>query len=377
MEVYLDWVWYCWSVAQDAWRYVIVMIAVHFAWTFTRRVRRRVKAQEKLRAGQESKLAMMEMNNNNNYYVNNKYPRHVMMCHKSTQWEEEPQPQTQTSVTNKSSFSSLLADKDKARNREPLEGQRVQLRRGGNAEEGLTALKIKQLMTNSSTSTTTNGTRSSDKRIKAQLGSIKQALNGHVNDLKMRFEDHHADVKELRHFQKAVDSVTVMKRFTDRISSEEMQINGKEDKSNSVKDHEDHVEEEVEEDLEEEKITSEDESTDNDTTVILRRKRNESLSNGLQKYKLLNEFGGSVHSLEDILNQQRFSRSLSQYSVSDLCWDESPAQINRDCERFDELFCRSTEDLRNQQQKQARNGGASDTTSPLSKFGSMVDVVNV
>lgn len=91
----------------------------------------------------------------------------------------------------------------------------------------------------------------------------------------------------------------------------------------------------------------------------------------------MNEFGGSVHSLEDILNQQRFSRSLSQYSVSDLCWDESPAQINRDCERFDELFCRSTEDLRNQQQKQARNGGASDTTSPLSKFGSMVDVVNV
>lgn len=319
-----------------------------------------MKAQEKLGAGQQ----FVEMNNNNSNYVNNTHAgRDVLMCHKSTQWEESPRQ----SVSTKTIAPTKRADIDKKAAIGGIgrddEGRRV-LRRG-NAEEGLTALKIKQLMT----TTNSSAPRSSDKRISAQRSSLK-TLHGHVSDLKMRFEDGGGgDVKELKQFRRAVDNVSLISRFAmGRKSGAEVEVNATDDLD------------EDQESVTLENIDTSDESADYDSIVVLRRKKRVSQSGsvegGLHKYKLLSEFGGSVHSLEDILNQQRFSRSLSQYSVSDLCWNESPAQINRDCERFDELFCRSTGDLRNSSSPAAKNGNAANS-SPRSTFGSMVDVVNV
>lgn len=363
-----------------------------------------MKAQEKLRAGQEFAV---EMNNNNNYvthqYQHQQRSRNaVLMCHKGTQWEE--QKEASTAVTK---FGSTTHDRQgnaaaplrrtSANEREPvitkavpIEGQqksRVVLRRG-NADEGLTALKIKQLMTTSP--------RSTDKRnINPQLLGAGKTLNGHVNDLKMRFEDGR-EMRELKTFQKAVDNVTVVNRFAlPRKTSEDHHKSNDCDKDKEDTPEQEDIEIIPDSDPEiindspelssssaEDSVTSTEE--DLSTTIVLRRKRTinkslERLNVDHRKYHLLPDFGGSVHSLEDILNQQRFSRSLSQYSVSDLCWNESPAEINRDCQRFDELFCRSTEELR--PLSHSLNGGDDHTdnnnSSPISKFGSMVDVVNV
>lgn len=346
MAIDIDWL-QCVTIAQYASRYVIVLVAVQFLWSFWRRVRRRVKAREKQRVGQE----FLELNNNNSSVTGHEYRLthgRPLMCHKSTQWQEQPGQVTKLAVNY---------DKVSSANRKQIEGQQphVLLTRSRNAEEGLTAHKIKQLMT---ITTASFKAQRADKRIGAQLGSVK-TLNGHVNDLKMRFED--GDVKELKPFQNAVDNVAALNRVALFWGSEEVKGN---------------TELQNEEDAINVEVTASDESAEEDSgleqTIIMRQKNYEpqqGLSNRLESYKLLNEFGGSVHSLEDILNQQRFSRSLSQYSVSDLCRGESPAQINKDCDKFDELFSRSTDDLRN------LNG--SYNSKFVSKSGSMVNVVNV
>lgn len=357
-----------------------------------------MKAQEKLRAGLEFAV---EMNNNNNY-VNHQYPHQqrsrnaVLMCHKGTQWEEQKEAVSKLASAEHDHRVTAAAPirRTSANEREPvitktvpIEGQqksRVVLRRG-NADEGLTALKIKQLMTTSP--------RSTDKRsVNPQLLGAGKTLNGHVNDLKMRFEDG-GEMKELKAFQKAVDNVTVVNRFAlpRKTSEDHHKINGS-DKEDTREQEDIEIipdsDPEIINDSPESSSSAEDSvtSTEEDlsTTVVLRRKRTtntslERLNVDHRKYHLLPDFGGSVHSLEDILNQQRFSRSLSQYSVSDLCWNESPAEINRDCQRFDELFCRSTEELR--PLSHSLNGSDDRTdnnnSSSISKFGSMVDVVNV
>lgn len=374
-----------------------------------------MKAQEeKWRAGQEFST---EMNNNNSYVTGNglqPWPRNVrLMCHnKSTQWEEQP-----------STVSIRQSVKREPIKAATIKGQQLKSRvvlRRGNAEEGLTAIKIKQLMTtttkaNSPSARSTTG----DKRINPQLlGTTgKTLINGHVNDLKMRFED--GEMREMKPFQKAVDNVTAINRFalSKKVTTDTCPVDGNDDNNgsdNTSEDHEqdkDRVEEpttvlipklEINESSEEE-ITSSSNSSGNSSsnstedlsaTVVLRRNKRtinrslERLTGDMPKYNILAEYGGSVHSLEDILNQQRFSRSLSQYSVSDLCWNESPAQISRDCQRFDELFCRSTEDLQRLSHRSHQNNGSdnnnndnnnstTDHSSPISKFGSMVDVVNL
>lgn len=339
MELDMDRVWYWWSVAQRIWDYAIVIIAINFVWTFTRRVQRRsAKAQEKLRAGQAQ---VVEMNNNTTTFVNSHQTQMplrrgtgVSVCHKGTQWEEQPRRMVNGKVS-----------------------------RGGaeEKEERLTgtALKIKQLMTN------TSATRSSDKR----SHPVKTG-NGHVSDLKMRFEDR--DAGELKHFQKAVDSVKVMNRFASPKRSLDHRVQG-----NGIDEDYQVLQKAPRVDANEAAVASDDENNDcsesemqcsgseaeeESPVVVLRRNKRIISKSGsmerlnpnlMNKCELMKEFGGSVHSLEDILKQQRFSRSLSQYSVSELCCSESPAEISRNCDRFDELFCRSTEDLASRQQREA------------------------
>lgn len=349
--------------------------------------------EKKQNAGQE-----FEMNNNCYSSTHLPHPPRVIMCHRSTQWAE-------------SDCRVAVANYKSATTKEPPPPQLLMTKRGSNAEEGLTALKIKQLSNSQQ--------RSSDKRIIPQVislvgygggGAGKAAQNGHVNDLKMRFEDGGGDVREQKNFQKAVDSVTMINRLVgNKLAVDEEVQNGKTKENNNanstrhpeVKQHEiqtsrdkDKLEDQqlnriistLSPDQDDQDDDEEEEENETEFVVLRRTKRtadkegsrlSERLSNGLQKYKLLNEFGGSVHSLEDILNQQRFSRSLSQYSVSDLFRNESPAQISRDCERFDELFCRSTGDLRVVAARNGRNDDEYDDDCPMSKFGSMVDVVNV
>lgn len=414
-------------MAKDRWRLVVLLMAIYSAWTFTKRVKRRwvQQKEEKLRQhhrlllpngeeakeGQEITTGLKEMNNNSHYYNtsldnNNKHvqqwarwsPRDdVVMCDKSTQWEDQSDD---VSVNANPERRSQLTDSGCGQGKpmvtttttkRPSEGPQIRGTVGGAVtEEGFTARKIKQLMgTTSSTSSNHPAVGSNvrstggDKRIAAQLGGLKTTLNGgHVNDLKMRFEDRHGETngnarkEDQKYFQRAVDNVTVMKRFTSKMQE---------------KNRVDEVHREKKEKLAEDHLVingdppemAEDQLLDLSPTVVLRRKmivdRNGSLerlsdSERRRKAEFAPEFGGSVHSLEDILNQQRFSRSLSQYSVSDLFRNESPAEISRNCERFDELFSctRSTEDL-----TITANGRHRDDHHLLSKFGSMVDVVNV
>lgn len=307
-----------------------------------------MKAQEKLELAASTGQEM-----NNNTITGKERPVVRVMCHKSTQWEAQSDHSASRHQKGGPAIRYGLKQSPSlsAQNKEPILAK-VLVKRGS-ADEGLTALKIKQLMANTST-------RAIDKRIHAQ--PALKSLNGHVNDLKMRFED---GEKELKPFQRAVDNVTMMNRFASSVQQSPVLTNGPEQKQQQQQVQEEQCpNESTEDDLEE-------------TVVVLRRRkpRTEDRRRNGDRFALLDGFGGSVHSLEDILNQQRFSRSLSQYSVSDLCWNESPAEINRNCERFDELFSqqhRSMEDLRRLTDWKSEDSN----NCELSKFVSM-DVVNL
>lgn len=361
----MDWAWWYLDVVRDSFRYALVFIAVQCVWMFTGRVKLRRRRQKLVKAQEKLELATRgqgctEMNNNtittSTTTAAGKELR--VMCHKSTQWEAQADNSAQRQQRGGPTirYGGLKQSPLSAQNKEPIISK-VLVKRGS-ADEGLTAQKIKQLMANTST-------RVSDKKIHAQ--PALKAINGHVNDLKMRFED---GEKELKPFQRAVDSVTMMNRFASMLPPSQLESPVP---SNGGK---------VAQEEEEEQCLNVSTEDDLETTVVVMRSRKPrtAAEDGRRfgnKFSLPEGFGGSVHSLEDILNQQRFSRSLSQYSVSDLCWNESPAEINRNCERFDELFSqhqqhRSMEDLRrlNDWECEDRNN------CELAKFVSM-DVVNV
>lgn len=105
--------------------------------------------------------------------------------------------------------------------------------------------------------------------------------------------------------------------------------------------------------------------------VVLRRKRMPRIRlNSVEDQQRGKEDSKTVRSIEEILRQERFSRSLSQYSVSDLCFDESPSEINQDCQRFDELFAKSKsiEDLLDSSPIASPKINRSRSSSSLSRF---------
>lgn len=294
IDAFVDGCWWSLEVARNAVKYVIVLIAVHFLWTFKQRVQRRVARDRQQRQRQLG----------GSYFDRRS---DTVQLDKATQWEPQPTAtatalELSARVVRNGELITNLANGKQRNGREEEEGTLKTMMASGKRNsvcEGIMAKKS-QIM---------NGPlsrrRSSDYNQQRPVATVNvtKMQNGHVNSLKMRFEETPSEDLPIKTTAKLIVENNVP------VIVEPL--------------------EETPEKTNEYRAAS--------PVVVLRVKK-------LEK-SVLNRSSCSVHSLEDILTQQRFSRSLSQYSVSDLCFNESLTDINKQCEQFDRLFSRSNEEL--------------------------------
>lgn len=331
--MYDDWLW-LWTAVQRSYPWILSLISVQFLFTFWKRV-----ADRSAIYFEKALLRQTTAEWNNNHNDNNRQPTinnkiwpgrgsgglrgggscglTATLCNKSTQWEDVPTGNV--IVPSNSKTRSPLAKPTTATTTTSW-SRRME--------------KLKASVARNQTSSGTGPSPNASPLVVAdRLKAVATALvtNGqhHVNDLKMRFERQQPKV---HHLQSNANCVKLVQHYT-KPNTQQQQPPPK-SRSNSP--------------------FSLSASPTNATessqpaAVQLRRKRLNSSSCGGSSTQLIDHKNTlSVYSLEDILQQQRFSRSLSQYSVSELCWEESPGDLSKDCQRFDELFsARSIDDLR-------------------------------
>lgn len=254
----IDWRW-CWEAGQNALKYVIILTSLHFLWVFKRRVQTRV-ARDMLLSQRLERASRRE----------------VVYLDKAVQWDplynisgELITSQLQTHQRSGSNFRSISE------------------KRNSLCEGVFVAKKLQTMVVPLSR-------RSSDNQraAAAAVVNLTKMQNGHVNSLKMRFEEEEMPAKVVKVVNSYVPIADEAKKDTQNPELAE---------------------------------------------VVFRLKEPVKMVTNRSSY--------NVDGFDDILSQQCFSRSISQYSISDLHLQESSSEINKLNGQFDQLFNRSSCDF--------------------------------